>query len=139
LNRYPLGVILLTLCGSLLSIWMILHGLHLCIFRTYWEVGGVLGLWMRAPGFATQPFPLTVQLQPQVVDWPMLSIGSAWLGALCANLMRMKWASYSLLALAIVSLLALGPGTVLAMLVMILLLWPSTRHWLGAGGEPHEH
>jgi hypothetical protein len=138
LNRYPLSVILLTLCGSLLSIWMVLHGLHLCIFRTYWDVGGVLGLWMRAPGFETQPFPLTVQLQPQTVAWPMLSIGSAWLGALCANLMRMRWASYALMALAIASLLALGPGTVLAVLALILLNWPSTRYWLGEGGQPHE-
>jgi hypothetical protein len=138
LDRYPLSVILLTLCGFLLSIWMILHGLHLCLFRGYWEMGGVLGLWMRAPGTAIHPFPLTVQLNPQAVGWPLLAVGSAWLGALCAYLMRMTWASYSLIALAIASLLALGPGTILAMLALILLALPSTRHWLGAGGGSYE-
>ncbi len=138
LDRHPLSVILLALSGFLLSTWMILHGLHLCIFGGYWEVGGVLGLWMRAPGIANQPFPITVQLHPRAVAWPMLTVGSAWLGALSAYLVRMQWAYYSLLALAIASLLAFGPGTILAMLVLILLCWPSTRHWLGAGGEPHE-
>ena len=138
LDRYPLSVILIMLCGFVLSSWMILHGLHLCIFREFWEVGGVLGLWMRAPGIATQPFPLTVQLHPQAAAWPMLAVGCAWLGALVAYVARMQWAYYALIALAVVSLTALGLGTVLAILVFILLCWPSARHRSGASGKPHE-
>jgi hypothetical protein len=138
LRRPPPSLIVLTLCGGLLAAWLAFHGLYVRMFGEYIHLQGLLGLWMQAPdALGRNPFPIALHVEPERLAWPLLAVGMSWSGALSAIWLRRRWGYRSLIGLGLISLLAPGLGTVLALVVLFCLWLPSTKRWIDVVGEPH--
>ncbi|MGD8814769.1 MAG: hypothetical protein PVI78_09880 [Anaerolineales bacterium] len=122
MKRIPLSVLITVFCGSLLGIWMAFEGLHLRLF------GATLSLF-GAPSWFWRVLA-ALSLEPIDVAWPLIVLGTAWAGIVCALLIRQGWSHRMGWILGLICLLFLGPGTVLAAIVLIFINLPSTRSWL---------
>jgi len=126
MRRLPVSVLILVVCGSLLGLWLALEGLHLRLF------GGTLSLF-RASGLFWRILA-SLSIEPTAAAWLLITIGSAWAGAVCGILIRLGGIQRFIWILGLISMLFLLPGTVLGLIVLISLWAPSTRAWLAAVG-----
>ena len=124
MKRIPLSVLITVLCGSLLGIWMAFEGLHLRLFSRSLSLFGAADWFWRALA--------ALNLKPLDMAWPLIVLGTAWAGIVCALLIRQGWSHRMGWVLGLICLLFLGPGTVLAAIVLIFINLPSTRSWLTA-------
>jgi hypothetical protein len=123
-KRLPLSVLITALCGSLLGIWMAFEGLHLRLYGQTLSIFGASNWFWRALA--------ALNLEPQDAAWSLIVLGTAWAGIVCALLIRQGWSRRMGWILGLICLLFLGPGTVLAAVVLIFINLPSTRTWLAA-------
>jgi len=112
---------LLTAAALLLGGWMTVDGLFGRLFGTFLPFLGGPGWW--------QLLPRALGIDPLVLTWPLFAVGTAWFGVLTGLWSGLGWSSRVALCLAIVSLLYLGPGTVLG-LIILGCLWGG-RLWRG--------
>jgi hypothetical protein len=139
LRRPPSSFLLLTFCGALLGGWMTFEGLYLRLFNQTSPVQSLIGSWIRIrSALGTSSNLLSSQFDVQDFAWPLLAIGLAWSGALSALWQRLRWGYWVTTFLGVLSLLTLGPGTLLALLVLICLRTPATHRWLNSVEEPDE-
>jgi hypothetical protein len=126
-KRRPPSVLITALCGSLLGVWMTFEGLHLRLYeQTLSLFGAVNGFWRVLAA---------LNLEPQDAAWSLIVLGTAWAGIVCALLIRQGWSRRMGWILGSICLLFLGPGTVLAAVVLIFINLPSTRIWLAAANS----
>ncbi len=120
-------MLLFTLCGAILGAMLALDGLHARMWGEFLFSGAGAGLWARLLGLDAG----------RLTDlaWPMVVLGSAWWGVVSGLLMRQSWARRLAPWFGLVSLLYLGPGTVLAALALLALLAPPARRWMEAGAD----
>jgi hypothetical protein len=138
LRRPPPSLFILTLCGGLLAAWLTFNGLYVRIFGDYIHLRGLLGLWIQAPDvLGRNPFPIALHAEPVKLAWPLLAVGMSWSGALSAIWLRKRWGYRSMIGLGLISLLALGLGTVLALVVLFCLWMPPTKHWIDMVRKPN--
>jgi hypothetical protein len=123
-KRLPLSVLITTLCGSLLGIWMAFEGLHLRLYGQTLSLFGAVDWFWRALA--------ALNLEPQDAAWSLIVLGTAWAGIVCALLIRQGWSRRMGWILASICLLFLGPGTVLGAIALIFINLPSTTSWLAA-------
>lgn len=121
MRRSSLFLLLLTLAAVVLGAWMALDGLHARLFGDFIRLEGRLGPWVA--------WPRALGLDPLALAWPLLVVGTGWFGAVCGLWIGLSWARPAAFVLAGLSLLYLGPGTVLALIVLGCLL-------LDRGGSP---
>lgn len=122
MRRSPIAPRLLIVCGAVLGGWMAIDGLYGRLFGSFLSLFGHPAWWLRIPE--------VLGADPASFAWPLVVVGTAWSGALSGMAMRLGWAYRVCWILAVLSLLYLGPGTVLALLILFLLMAPSTRAWL---------
>lgn len=120
--RAPLTLILLTILAGPLGVWLALGGLWLRLFGEPLASEGLFGIWRSLPEF--------LGVAPSAFGWPMIVVGTAWLGALTGLWMRLGWSKRVAWALALASLLHLGAGTVVAVVAAGCLADPRLRSWL---------
>ncbi len=106
---------------------MSIEGLHLRLF------GDTLTLFGAAGIFWSVLEPLGIAAMQTA--WPLITVGTAWIGAVCCVLIRLGGIDRFLLILGLISLLFLGPGTILGGIVLICLWIPATRTWLKGTGD----
>lgn len=119
MQRTPIFIYVITLVGLILGVWMVAEGLA---FRFTGEFLTQDALWARLvteAGFEISGLPF-------VLVW----LGSTWFGALCALWVRSTWAYNAALAVSLLSMLFLGPGTILAALAFVGILNKQTRKWI---------
>jgi len=127
MRRLPVSILVLVISASLLGLWMAIEGLHLRLFAEAMTLFGAAGLFWRVLG--------SLGVAPLDAAWPLITIGTAWIGAVCCMLIRLGGIRRILLILGLISLLFLLPGTVLGAIILICLWIPTTRSWLeGAKG-----
>jgi hypothetical protein len=116
---------------------MTFGGVYLRFFNQVPPIQTMLAFWIRilsAPNLSASS-PL-YQMEIQDFAWPLLAIGLAWSGALSALWLKLKWGYSMTTILGVFSLLSLGLGTILALLVLMCLRMPSTKRWLNIVEEP---
>ena len=136
MRRPPSSFLLLTFFGALLGGWMTFGGLYLRLFNQTAPIQSLTGFWIRI--LSTSSNLLASQIDVQDLAWPLLAIGLAWSGALSALWQRLRWGYWVTVFLGIFSLLTLGLGTLLALLVLICLRMPATHRWLDSAEEPDD-
>ena len=139
LRRPPSSLLLLTFFGALLGGWMTFGGLYLRLFNQTSPVQSLIGSWIRIQSaLDASSNLLSSQIDVQDFAWPLLAIGLAWSGALSALWQRLRWGYWVTTFLGVLSLLTLGLGTLLALLVLIFLRTPATHRWLNSVEEPDD-
>jgi len=110
---------------------MTFGGLCLRFFHQVSPIHTLLAFWIRILSNPNLPTGSQLyQMEIQDFAWPLLAIGLAWSGAITALWLKLKW-GYSVTSfLGIFSILCLGLGTILALVVLICLRMPSTQRWL---------
>jgi hypothetical protein len=110
---------------------MTLNGLHILLYGQYLHLQSLLSLWPRIQGaFASSSTSTAFRLEPHDFGWPLLAVGTAWVGALIALWLRLGWGYRATVVVGVLSLFTLGYGTVLTLFVLICLWAPPTRRWL---------
>jgi hypothetical protein len=127
MKRRPVSVLILVISAALLGLWMAIEGLHLRLFGEALTLFGAAGFFWRVLD------QLGAMLSQAA--WPLITIGTAWIGAVCCTLIRLRGIWRILLILALISLLFLIPGTVLGAIMLICLWIPATRAWLEGAGD----
>jgi hypothetical protein len=105
-----------------LGVWLALGGLWLRLFGEPLASAGFFGIWRTLPEFLGAP--------ASALGWPMIVVGTAWLGALTGLWMRLGWSKRVAWALALASLFHLGAGTFVAVVAAGCLADPRLRAWL---------
>ncbi len=119
--RKPTASLLaVTTAGAAIGAWMTADGLHVRLYGEFLRLFGS-DLPTSLVGVAG--------LSPHQVGWPILVIGLTWFGALGGLWLGHRWGSQTCDGLALLSLLYLGPGTVVGLLILAGL-------WLGKLGRP---
>ena len=111
---------------------MTLGGLYLRLVNQTSPIQSLIGPWIRI--LSSSSNLLSSQVVVQDLAWPLLAIGLAWSGALSALWQKLKWGNEVATFLGVLSLLTLGVGTLLALLVLICLRTPATHRWLNSVG-----
>jgi hypothetical protein len=127
MKRLPLSVLILVISAAVLGMWMSIEGLHLRLF------GDTLTLF-GAAGFFWQILE-AVGIGAIHTAWPLITVGTAWIGAVSCVLIRLRGIDRFVLILGLISLLFLVSGTLLGGIVLICLWIPSTRAWLKGTGD----
>lgn len=109
----------LTAAALPLGIGMAFDGLHARLFGGYIPWPGPVGLWTAG---AEQ-----LGLNPLSLAWPLIFVGTAWIGGVSALWLGLGWGYRVSAILAVVSLAYLWPGTILGV-VILALLWSARRH-----------
>jgi hypothetical protein len=118
---------------------MAFGGLYLRMFNQTSPIHNLIGTWIRIlSALDTSSNLLSSQIDVQDLAWPLLAIGLAWSGALSALWQRLRWGYWVAAFLAVLSLLTLGLGTLLALLILICLRTPTTQRWLNSVEEPDD-
>lgn len=106
---------------------MALDGLHARLFGDYIRLRGEIGWWVA--------LPRAVGLDPLALAWPLIVLGTAWFGALSGLWLGLGWGFRGVAGLAVVSLLYLGPGTALALIILACLWAGRLDRWRPAPPE----
>jgi hypothetical protein len=120
--RAPITLTLLTVLAGALGVWLALGGLWLRLFGEPLASEGFFGIWRSLPEFLGVP--------ATAFGWPMIVVGTGWLGALTGLWMRLGWSRRVAWALALASLFHLGAGTVVAVAAAGCLADPRLRSWV---------
>ncbi len=118
-TKPPLTVTLFLILACLIGSWLIFDGLHQRITGDYVRVGGQLGPWA---GLVS-----AVGLNPVELAWPFVVVGNALIVSGVMLTQRRRWAYQVALLGSGLLLLYLGPGTLLALVALTLLLLKPTR------------
>jgi hypothetical protein len=129
-TRPPFGLYVLGICGVALGLAMIFEGLALRFTGEPLTVFGRANLWIIIPRLFNQP--------GWRLAWPLTALGCSWLGVVMGVIMGLRWAQRIARLYALISLLYVGIGTILAALVLLMLGLASTRAWLESlSGDGH--
>jgi hypothetical protein len=116
---------------------MTFGGLYLRLFNQISPIQSLIAFWLRILNVPSVSADLPLYpMDVQVFAWPLLAVGLAWAGALSAVWLKLRWGYGVTAFLGVLSLLSLGLGTLLALLVLIYLRMPSTQLWLNIIEEP---
>ena len=126
MRRLPVSVLIMVVCASLLGLWMAVEGLHLRLFGEPLLLFGAAGLFWRLLA--------SVGVELLETAWPLITVGTVWIGAVCSVLIKLGGIRRIVLILGLVSMLFLFPGTLLGAIVLICLYLPATRAWFAAAG-----
>lgn len=118
-QKQPLTIPLFLILAGFAGSWLIFDGLHQRITGDYVRVGGQLGPWA---GLAS-----AVGLNPAELAWPFIVLGNALIVSGVMLTQRRRWAYQVALLGSGLLLLYLGPGTLLALVALTLLLLKPTR------------
>jgi hypothetical protein len=127
MKRLPVSVLILVISASVLGLWMSIEGLHLRLFGETLTLLGAAGLFWNVLE--------TLGVGAMQSAWPLITIGTAWIGAVCCVLIRLGGIDRFVLILGLISLLFLVPGTLLGGIILICLWIPATRAWLKGTGD----
>ena len=119
MRRSPLSLYLISLLGLILAILLIWEGLYIRIFSGFKNPEA---LWVEVI--------TKVGMNPLGLAWPWIVLGISWISALCGVWLKLPWGRWALWIVCIFSLLYLEVGTILAIIVLIGLSMPITRHWM---------
>ncbi len=101
----------LTGAASLLGLGLSLIGLHLRVLGSLPALPDWLGPY--------DAIPRSLGLSPEVLGWPLLVVGLTWFGAIAGLWLKLPWGRPVSLLLSAASALALGAGTLLAVVVAV--------------------
>lgn len=119
MSRPPWLTYIITIVAIILALWMTWDALFGRLFNQFAFPNA---LWIRI-------------LDAQGIDaldlaWPILVVGTSWLGALAGLWLKQSWSVRALMILAALSLFYLWGGTLLALIVLIASGMPATREWV---------
>ena len=120
MRKATASLLAVTAVGAILGAWMTADGLHVRLYAEFLRPFG-----LDLPHFVSA----AAGLSPQQAAWPILAIGLTWFGALGGLWLGHRWGFQTAGVLALVSLLYLGPGTVLGLAALACL-------WAGKLGRP---
>lgn len=137
MQRPPISVILLSLCGGLIGLLMAMEGLQLRLLGAAIPPFGVPGL-LGGPTQLVQLLSknLAASLAPEIFGWPLIAVGTSWSGVIVSLWIRQRWGYYAAVVIGFLSLLYFGIGTFFAALSIFLLGMPQTRQWVKSKGGP---
>ncbi len=129
-TKPPFGLYLFGVCGVALGLAMATEGLALRLTGEPLTIFGRANPWIIFPRLVDQP---ALRLA-----WPLAALGCSWLGVVMGVILGLQWAQRIAHFYALVSLLYLGIGTILAAFVLLALSLAPTRVWLASrSGEGH--
>lgn len=122
MRKPPFTLYAFAVCAAILGGWMAIDGLHARLFGQYMTLFGRQAPWLIIPQM--------IGVDPLELAWPLLVVGTIWIGALCAALVRLSWSQGVSRIVGVLSLAYLGPGTALGLIALLFLSSPATRCWL---------
>ena len=109
--------------GALLGAWLAWEGLYARLFGSLPALSMHFELWAW--------FLRRWQVDPVLLAWPLVVVGTTWWGSLAGVWIRHRWGWPFAIALGLVSLFFLGPSTLIAAALLAILLLPAVRAWRG--------
>lgn len=104
----------MVLAGGALGLWMALDGLSARVLGAYLpEPGGGAALARAFEGLG---------IDAGALAWPLIVVGLGWWGGLAGLRLSLPWGRKTVIAAGLLSLLYIGPGTVLGGLALAGLL-----------------
>ncbi|MGA2821101.1 MAG: hypothetical protein ABSF61_10660 [Anaerolineales bacterium] len=107
--------------GAVLGAWLALEGLYARLFGHMPELSTHFELWAS--------LLIRWQLNPANLGWPLVVVGTTWWGSLAGVWIRHRWGWPFAMVLGLVSLIFLGPSTLIAACLLAILLLPGVRAW----------
>jgi hypothetical protein len=120
----PSSLVLVTLAAGVLGAGLAWTGL---VLRLFPGQPSPFGPW----GWASGAGPRLVT-DAQLLAWPMVAVGCAWLGIVLGLWMRLGWVRRVGLVLSALSALALGTALLLTLPAFAGLMSPSMGRWLAS-------
>jgi hypothetical protein len=118
----------ITLIAIALSLWLALHGLMIRLTGTYLPLQAA---WLfifydpASPGAAG-----LIGVDPDMLAWPLIAFGLAWVGVLVGIWIRARWARRAGILLALICLLAPTLASLLSILLLAAMFSAPIRRWL---------
>lgn len=119
--RPPLTIWLYLACTWLLGWWLVYDGLHQRLWGDYVRLDGQLGPWAA--------LAQALGLDPNRLSLYFVALGFGLLGASFGVYWRRRWGFGAAVVISALLLLYLGFGTLAALLSLVLLLLPASRHY----------
>lgn len=118
-TKFPATLIIAEIAGLALGGWMIIDGLRNVFTGDYARMDGQLGPWAQLVSSAG--------IDPMSLGPGFVAFGLIWLISLAGLLWKKLWAWRLGVVLSLASVLYLGIGTILALVVFICLILKPTR------------
>jgi hypothetical protein len=122
-------LLILTLCGLALAVWLILYGLQLRFFGQFLELPGVFSIFTPPTNLLSWMHRLQLGGDPADWGWPLVVFGCSLLGSLGALWKRQGWARTSLIVFSLASLITLHWMNSLSIVMLGLTRIPAIKDW----------
>lgn len=130
MKKTPLTLVLLTLIGLALAVWMIAYGLHLRFFGTFIDQRGLLGLLSPPNAFLAWVGWISARISHSELGWPLLVVGCSLLGSIAGLWLRQGWAPRSLLIFSAASLITFHWMNLFSILLLVLVRFKPLQQWM---------
>lgn len=107
--------------GALLGAWLALEGLYVRLFGQLPALSTHVELWAS--------LLIRWKIDPASLGWPLVVVGTTWWGSLAGVWIRHRWGWIFAMVLGAISLIFLGPSTLIAACLLAILLLPDVRAW----------
>ncbi len=137
-RKPPITLRLLTLFSFLLGIYLVTNGLAVRLFG--WNPIVVIpgASWLDPCHLFTKGFDQWVVLKPEALAWPAIVLGAGLSGAIWGIWLHRQWGYGAAILINVVSLMFIGPATLLALCNLACLAAPATRAWVQEADPPDE-
>ena len=119
MHRPPLTIFTITILGLVLSVLLIWEGLDIRLFAAFRDPGA---FWLSGAEM--------LGIDPMQLGWPWVVLGISWISSLCGLWLDLPWGRWALWVVSIFSLLYVAIGSILAGVVIIMLMLPSSQRWI---------
>ena len=137
-HKPPLSLRLLTIFSFLLGAYLAFNGLALRFFG--WDPLVMLPwtTWLDPFHIFTAGFQRWIFISPEALAWPAVVLGTSIAGATWAVWLHRRWGYGAAVLINALSLMFIGPATLLAICNLACLAAPATRAWVQDNDSPDE-
>lgn len=135
-HKPPITLRLLTLSSFLLGIYLTINGLAIRLFG--WDPIVMLPgtSWLDPFHLFSNGFDQWIILTPGALAWPMIVLGAGLSGAIWGIWLHRKWGYGAAILINVLSLMFIGPATLLALCNLVCIAVPATRAWVQETESP---
>ena len=129
-RKPPITLRLLTLFSFLLGVYLVINGLAVRLFG--WNPIVVISgaSWLDPCHIFTEGFDQWITIKPEALAWPAVVLGAGLSGAIWGVWLHKQWGYGAAILINVVSLMFIGPATLLALCNLACLAAPATRAWV---------
>ena len=137
-HKPPITLRLLTLFSFLLGISLAVNGLAIRLFG--WDPIVMLPgtSWLDPFHLFSKGFTQWISLSPEAFAWPTVVLGAGLSGAVWGIWLHRQWGYGAAILINVISLMFVGPATLLALGNLACMAAPATRAWAQGPVTPDE-